>query len=66
MVSASIFFGYVAYIFVIAMLRDGTPDVTVSKPHWAQQAHFYTFLIGVIFLADFIFHNLPEGEKLES
>lgn len=64
-VSTSIFFGYVAYTFVIAMLRDGGADVTVSKPHWAQQAHFYTFLLGVTFLADFLFHNLPEDRKSE-
>lgn len=59
-IAVSIFFGYVAYLFVIAMLRDGKSDVTLSLPHWAQQAHFYTFLAGVIFMADFIFSNLPK------
>ena len=61
-IAVSIFFGYVAYLSFILMLQNGNPlDVTIYMPHWAQQAHFYTFLLGVIFLADFIFHNLPEG-----
>lgn len=59
-ISVSIFFSYIAYLFFIASLGDGTPDVTGSLPHWAQQAHFYTFLLGVVFFADFIFHNLPQ------
>jgi hypothetical protein len=59
-VAISIFFGYVAYLFILSMLRDGIFDLTSSNPHWAQQAHFYTFLAGVIFLADFVFHNLTE------
>jgi len=59
-ISVSIFFSYVAYLFFIASLGDGTPDVTGSLPHLAQQAHFYTFLLGVVFFADFIFHNLPQ------
>jgi len=54
----SIFFGYVAYLFILSMLRDGIFDLTSSSPHWAQQAHFYTFLVGVVLLADFIFYNL--------
>lgn len=60
-ISVSIFFSYVAYLFFIASLGDGAVDVTVSLPHWAQQAHFYTFLLGVVFFADFIFHNLPQN-----
>lgn len=58
-VAISIFFGYVAYIFVIAALGNGNPDATASKSYWAEQAHFYTFLLGVVFFADFVFHNLP-------
>jgi hypothetical protein len=56
--ATSIFFGYVAYLFILSMLRDGIFDLTASNPHWAQQAHFYTFLVGVVLLADFVFHNL--------
>jgi hypothetical protein len=61
-ISVSIFFGYVAYLFFISGLRNGNPDVSVSMPHWAQQAHFYTFLLGVVFFADLIFHNLPKED----
>jgi hypothetical protein len=59
-ICVSIFFSYVAYLFFIASLGDGDTDITRSLPHWAQQAHFYTFLLGVVFFADFIFHNLPQ------
>jgi hypothetical protein len=67
-VAVSIFFGYVAYLFVLQKLEnlvqpyEPNPsfNLIVSSPHWAQQAHFYTFLAGVIFLADFVFHNLTK------
>lgn len=59
----SIFFGYVAYLFILSMLRDGSFDITSSNTHWAQQAHFYSFLAGVVLLADFMFHNLIEEGK---
>ena len=62
-VAISIFFGYVAYLFILSMLRDGIFDLTASNPHWAQQAHFYTFLAGVVFLGDFVFHNLTKEEE---
>ena len=65
-VSVSIFFGYVAYIIVISMLRDGTCDVTSYMPYWAQWAHFYTFLAGVVFFADFAYHNLVKEYQHES
>jgi hypothetical protein len=67
-VAVSIFFGYVAYSFVVQQLQNlaqpfepnPTLDLISSSPHWAQQAHFYTFLAGVVFLADFVFHNLTK------
>ncbi len=67
-VAVSIFFGYVAYSFVLQQLQNLVQpfelnpalDLTSSSPHWAQQAHFYTFLAGVVFLADFVFHNLTK------
>lgn len=65
-VAVSIFFGYVAYLFILSMLRDGLFDVTSSSPHWAQQAHFYTFLAGVVFLADFVFQNLTKESGREN
>ena len=65
-VAISIFFGYVAYSFILSMLRDGIFDLTSSNPHWAQQAHFYTFLAGVVLFADFIFHNLTKESGREN
>ncbi|MFZ0820181.1 MAG: hypothetical protein WAM91_08930 [Candidatus Acidiferrales bacterium] len=62
-VAVSIFFGYVAYLFIISILQDGICDISASYPHWAQQTHFYTFLLGVVFFADFTYHNLTPGEK---
>ena len=67
-VAVSIFFGYVAYSFVLQQLQNlaqpfevnPSLDLTSSSPHWAQQAHFYTFLAGVVFLTDFVFHNLTK------
>ena len=65
-VAVSIFFGYVAYLFIISVLHDGRCDVSTLYPHWAQQAHFYTFFLGVVFFADFTYCNLMRGNKHES
>ena len=65
-VSVSIFFGYVAYLIVISMLREGTFDLTSYTPYWAQWAHFYTFLAGVVFFADFAYHNLIQEHRHEN
>lgn len=59
-VAISIFFGYVAYLFILSMLGNGLFDLTSLNVHWAQQAHFYTFLAGVVFFADFAFCNLNQ------
>lgn len=62
-VAISIFFGYVAYLFIISILQNGSCDISRSYPHWAQQAHFYTFLLGVVFFADFTYSNLTTEDK---
>ncbi len=64
-VAISIFFGYVAYSFIISVLQDGRCDVSTLYPHWAQQTHFYTFFLGVVFFADFTYCNLMRGNKNE-
>jgi hypothetical protein len=64
-VAVSIFFGYVAYSFIISVLQDGRCDVSSLYPHWAQQTHFYTFFLGVVFFADFTYCNLMRGNKNE-
>jgi hypothetical protein len=63
LVSISIYFGFVSYSYFIVTLQNGNPDPTTGLTRVAQQAHFYTFLLGVIFFANFIFHNLPEENK---
>ena len=65
-VAVSIFFGYVAYLFIISILQNGNCDISRSYPHWAQQAHFYTFLLGVVFFADFTYRNLGQEDKDEN
>jgi hypothetical protein len=64
-VAVSIFFGYVAYLFIISILQDGRCDISSYYPHWAQQAHFYTFFLGVVFFADFTYRNLASEDKSE-
>jgi hypothetical protein len=65
LVAVSIFFGYVAYNFLVAILQTGSIDFTdpSSRPLIiSQQIHFYSFLVGIIFLADFVFHNVRKGD----
>lgn len=62
LISVSIFFGFVSYSYLIGRLQDGNPDPTVGATRLAQQVHFYTFLLGVVFFANFMFHNLPKEE----
>jgi hypothetical protein len=66
LVGLSIFFGYVAYLFIISILENGTCDISRSYPHWAQQVHFYTFLLGVVFFSDFTYHNLVREDSRAS
>jgi hypothetical protein len=64
LVAVSIFFGYVAYNFLITILQTGSIDFSdrSSRPLIvSQQIHFYTFLVGIIFLTDFVFHNVRKG-----
>jgi hypothetical protein len=65
-VALSIFFGYVAYLFIISILQNGNCDISRSYPHWAQQTHFYAFLLGVVFFADFTYRNLTPEDKREN
>lgn len=65
LVAVSIFFGYVAYNFLVSILQTGSIDFDPSDPIArpliiSQQIHFYTFLAGIIFLADFVFHNVKK------
>jgi len=65
-VSLSIYCGYVAYLAVISMLEAGSFDPYSPQLLRAQYAHFYTFLVGVVFIAGFVYQymgDLDEHEK---
>jgi uncharacterized membrane protein YozB (DUF420 family) len=58
----SLFFGYLVYLGILWML--GEHFFNLTNPHilWARQAHFYTFLLGVVFFADFAFHYVRQED----
>jgi len=64
-VSLSIYCGYVAYLAVISMLEAGSFDPYSPQLLRAQYAHFYTFLVGVIFIAGFVYQNMGEAGGYE-
>jgi hypothetical protein len=64
-VSLSIYCGYVAYLSVISMLEEGTFDPYSPQLLRAQYAHFYSFLVGVIFIAGFVYQNMGEADSYE-
>jgi len=57
-VALSVFFGYVVYLGVIAMLQNDIFDLDIPPLFWARQAHFYTFLLAVVLFGDFAFQTL--------
>lgn len=64
-VGLSIFFGYVVYLGIIAMLQNQFFDLDNPGIWWARQAHFYTFLLGVVLFGDFAFQILHSEEGHE-
>ena len=64
-VSLSLFFGYLVYLGVLWMLEGHFFNLNNSNILWARQAHFYAFLLGVVFFADFAFHHLREEDGHE-
>jgi hypothetical protein len=64
-VGLSLFFGYVVYLGIISMLQNQYFDLDVGPILWARQAHFYSFLLGVVLFGDFAFHNLYVEEAHE-
>jgi hypothetical protein len=57
-VALSLFFGYVVYLGIIAMLQNAIFDLDIPVILWARQAHFYTFLLAVVLFGDFAFQTL--------
>lgn len=47
------------------MLESQFFDLNNPRILWPRQAHFYLFLLGVVFFADFAFHQLREEEERE-
>ena len=54
----SIYYGYVAYLEVISMLVAGSFDPYSMRLLRHQYAHFYTFLVGVVLFAGFVYQNM--------
>jgi len=61
-VSVSLLFGYVVYRAILWMLESHFFDLGNSYIVWPGVAHFYTFLLGVLFFADFAYHQMREEQ----
>lgn len=64
-VGLSIFFGYVVYLGLIAMLQSQFFNVDIPPILWVREAHFYLFLLGVVLFGDFAFQSLREEDGHE-
>jgi hypothetical protein len=64
-VSVSIYYGYVAYLYVISMLEAGYFDPYSGHLLRAQYAHFYAFLVGVALFAGFVYRNMNVEDQYE-
>jgi hypothetical protein len=64
-VGLSVFFGYLVYLSVLWMLESQFFDLNNPRVLWPRQAHFYSFLLGVVFFTDFAFHQLREEQERE-
>jgi len=66
-VGLSLFFGYLVYQWIIAMLKVQIFDPDLKPLLWARNAHFYLFLLAVLLFGDFAFNSLRgedgHGEK---
>jgi hypothetical protein len=64
-VGLSIYYGYAACQTVTSMLASGVFDPHARPLLANQNAHFYTFLAGVIFFADFVYQNMKTEDTDE-
>lgn len=60
-IGLSLYFGYHAYEDILFMLQNQTFDLTSAAIFLDCQAHFYAFLLGTIFFADFVYQNMRIG-----
>jgi hypothetical protein len=58
----SIYYGYAVYQAVLSMLATSSFDAYDHHFQIEQYAHFYTFLVGVIFFAGFVYKNMRKEE----
>jgi len=61
-VGVSLLSGYVVYQSILWMLESGFFNLNNPEILWVHHAHFYSFLLGVVFFAEFAFHDL-RGES---
>jgi hypothetical protein len=66
-VGISLYYGYRAYEDIVLMLQPPFPtfDLDGYLISWDRYAHFFTFLLGVFFFADFAFHQLTKEDGRE-
>jgi hypothetical protein len=62
----SIYYGYVAYLAVISMLVSNSFDPYSPKLLREQYAHFYTFLVGFVLFAGFVYANMRTEDGHEN
>ena len=65
-VCLSIYYGYVAYLAVISMLESNSFDPYSPQLLREQYAHFYTFLVGFVLFAGFVYANMATEEGHEN
>jgi glucan phosphoethanolaminetransferase (alkaline phosphatase superfamily) len=64
-VALSVYFGYLVYLGVLWMLDANFFNLNDPRILWPRQAHFYSFLLGVLLFGDFAFHDLRGEDKRE-
>jgi hypothetical protein len=57
---ALLYFGYVSLHVVSLSLDRGFVDLSIPQVLWQRQTQFYTLIISVFLLADFVFRSLGE------
>jgi hypothetical protein len=59
---SSLYFGYLAHETVTWMLQQGFFNIMSSRIVWAQRLQFWSFLVSLLFLADFFYSGLSAPE----
>jgi hypothetical protein len=59
---ASLYFGYVSHLNLVAMISNQTFNPYDPVYLFSSHTQFYMLLAGAFFFADFAFHDLSEGQ----